>query len=126
MKRTAWVAATIVLTGVALAATVFARRTSPEPAAPLSAPASVAAMAPAGASATAPAVRDAARFHDGEAGLSPSERAGREIWYKATGGNSRFHSYVFQQRVGPRRSSTDSGCARRTCTTAQCRPCATC
>jgi hypothetical protein len=39
-------------------------------------------------------------FYLGEAGLSPSERAGREIWYKATAGNSRFHSYVFQQRVG--------------------------
>jgi hypothetical protein len=39
-------------------------------------------------------------FYAGEAGMSPSERAGREIWYKATAGNSRFHSYTFQQRVG--------------------------
>ncbi|MGI9047202.1 MAG: S8 family peptidase [Burkholderiales bacterium] len=39
-------------------------------------------------------------FRLGEAGLSPSERAGREIWYKATAGNDRFHTYVFQQRIG--------------------------
>jgi hypothetical protein len=38
-------------------------------------------------------------FYAGEAGLNPSERAGREIWYKATAGNSRFHMYTFQQRV---------------------------
>ena len=39
-------------------------------------------------------------FRLGEAGLTPSARAGREIWYKATAGNDRFHTYVFQQRVG--------------------------
>lgn len=39
-------------------------------------------------------------FHSGEAGLSPSARAGREIWFKATAGNERFHTYTFQQRVG--------------------------
>jgi hypothetical protein len=39
-------------------------------------------------------------FRLGEAGLTPSERAGREIWYKATAGNARFHTYTFQQRVG--------------------------
>jgi hypothetical protein len=39
-------------------------------------------------------------FHEGAAGLSPSERAGREIWFKATAGNGRFHTYVFQQRLG--------------------------
>jgi mono/diheme cytochrome c family protein len=52
---------------------------------------------------TAPAAAVAAAytgFRDGEKGLSPSERAGREIWYKATGGNGRFHTYVFQQRMG--------------------------
>ena len=38
-------------------------------------------------------------FYAGEAILTPSERAGREIWYKATAGNARFHTYVFQQRV---------------------------
>lgn len=39
-------------------------------------------------------------FHLGEAGLTPEQRAGREIWYKATAGNDRFHTYTFQQRVG--------------------------
>ena len=39
-------------------------------------------------------------FHEGAAGLNPSERAGREIWFKATAGNERFHTYVFQQRLG--------------------------
>lgn len=43
---------------------------------------------------------DASGFYAGEAGLTPSERAGREIWYKATAGNARFHTYVFQQRIG--------------------------
>ncbi|MFL6618660.1 MAG: cytochrome c, partial [Povalibacter sp.] len=45
-------------------------------------------------------VLDNPGFYAGEAGLSPSEKAGREIWYKATAGNSRFHTYTFQQRVG--------------------------
>lgn len=39
-------------------------------------------------------------FHAAASGLTPSERAGREIWYKATAGNDRFHTYVFQQRMG--------------------------
>lgn len=39
-------------------------------------------------------------FQKGGEALSPSARAGREIWYKATAGNARFHTYVFQQRVG--------------------------
>ena len=67
----------------------------------------VVAQAPAAPSATtatgaAPArpLPDNPGFYSGEAGLSPSEIAGREIWYKATGGNARFHTYVFQQRVG--------------------------
>ena len=34
-------------------------------------------------------------FYAGEASLNASERAGREIWYKATAGNARFHTYVF-------------------------------
>lgn len=33
-------------------------------------------------------------------GLSQSACVGRLIWFKATGGNERFHTYVFQQRVG--------------------------
>ena len=43
---------------------------------------------------------DDAGFREGEVGLTPSERAGREIWYKAAAGNDRFHTYVFQQRIG--------------------------
>ncbi|MEO7192736.1 MAG: cytochrome c [Vicinamibacterales bacterium] len=46
-----------------------------------------------------PAVTDAG-FQEGARGLTPSERAGREIWFKATAGNERFHTYVFQQRLG--------------------------
>src|SRR5215204_2110774 len=49
----------------------------------------------------APASRpDHPGFYAGEARLTPSERAGREIWFKATAGNERFHTYVFQQRLG--------------------------
>jgi hypothetical protein len=47
-----------------------------------------------------PKLTDAPGFYAGEAGLDPSARAGREIWYKATAGNSRFHTYTFQQRIG--------------------------
>ena len=47
-------------------------------------------------------------FISREAGLSESERLGRKIWFYATAGNDRFHTYVFQQRLGvllqPRRS----------------------
>jgi hypothetical protein len=32
--------------------------------------------------------------------LNESECAGRLIWFKATAGNDRFHTYTFQQRVG--------------------------
>ncbi|MCB1953700.1 MAG: cytochrome c, partial [Rhodocyclaceae bacterium] len=32
--------------------------------------------------------------------MNASECAGRLIWFKATAGNDRFHTYVFQQRVG--------------------------
>ena len=46
------------------------------------------------------AAYDDSGFRLGEATLTPSERAGREIWYKSTAGNARFHTYVFQQRVG--------------------------
>ena len=46
------------------------------------------------------AVYDDGGFRAAEAGLNASERAGREIWYTATAGNDRFHTSVFQQRVG--------------------------
>jgi hypothetical protein len=32
--------------------------------------------------------------------LNDSECVGRLIWFKATGGNERFHTYTFQQRIG--------------------------
>ena len=38
----------------------------------------------------AAAIRDNPGFYVGESGLNPSERAGREIWYKATAGNRRI------------------------------------
>lgn len=41
-----------------------------------------------------------AGFRGGEEGLTPSERVGRDIWFYATAGNDRFHTYVFQQRLG--------------------------
>ncbi len=34
------------------------------------------------------------------ASLTPAERAGCAIWFNATAGNERFHTYVFQQRLG--------------------------
>jgi hypothetical protein len=39
-------------------------------------------------------------FAAGEAGLSPSERAGREIWFFATAFNDRFYTYTYPQRLG--------------------------
>lgn len=33
-------------------------------------------------------------------GLTASECVGRLIWFKATGGNARFHAYTFPQRIG--------------------------
>ena len=35
-----------------------------------------------------------------EEGLSDSAKVGRRIWLYATAGNARFHTYVFQQRLG--------------------------
>jgi mono/diheme cytochrome c family protein len=54
----------------------------------------------AGPAAPLPASYTSSGFYAGEKDLDPSERAGREIWYKATAGNGRFHTYVFQQRLG--------------------------
>jgi hypothetical protein len=48
------------------------------------------------------AVDQDAPYHEACAreGLNESECVGRLIWFKATGGNERFHTYTFQQRVG--------------------------
>jgi hypothetical protein len=37
-------------------------------------------------------------FHYGK-DLTDAERAGAEIWFNATAGNSRFFTYVYQQRL---------------------------
>jgi hypothetical protein len=39
-------------------------------------------------------------FRAGEAGLNEPEITGRRIWFYATAGNDRFHTYVLQQRLG--------------------------
>ena len=65
----------------------------------LAAAAGVWADAPPAAPA-ATASYDDAGFRAGAAQLSPAEAAGREVWYKATAGNARFHTYTFQQRLG--------------------------
>jgi mono/diheme cytochrome c family protein len=94
--------AAFVVAAVALGAAALAASLEPGERAPL-----VLAQAPAAPPATAAAPAAPAKplpdnpgFYDGEAGLTPAEIAGREIWYKATAGNARFHTYVFQQRVG--------------------------
>jgi mono/diheme cytochrome c family protein len=48
------------------------------------------------------AVDQDAPYHEACAreGLNESECVGRLIWFKATGGNERFHTYTFQQRIG--------------------------
>ena len=96
MKRVAIVAAAITLAVAAVAISgdprpLLMAQAPPAPATP---------EAPAAQPAGAPAPQDNPGFYEGEAGLTPSEIAGREIWYKATGGNARFHTYVFQQRSG--------------------------
>ncbi|MET0440570.1 MAG: cytochrome c [Casimicrobiaceae bacterium] len=92
MKRSAYVLAFLTF-GAAIAVTAVS--TSPERPEML---AQATSAAPA-ATTTSKSIPDEPGFRAGEAGLSPSERAGREIWYKATAGNARFHAYVFPQRV---------------------------
>jgi hypothetical protein len=95
MKRAFYVVAFLML-GTAIVVAAVSR--DPQP------PAVLAQATPAASAAPAPAtpgnpMPDNPGFYAGEATLSPSGRAGREIWYKATAGNARFHTYVFQQRV---------------------------
>ncbi|HRP71703.1 MAG TPA: hypothetical protein PK743_03585 [Luteimonas sp.] len=99
MKRTVVIVAALAL---AVSALALSGRHLSNPAIAIGANALQAAPAAAGGvAANASAGPDrASGFYDGEAGLSPAERVGREIWYKATAGNARFHTYVFQQRVG--------------------------
>jgi hypothetical protein len=67
----------------------------PERAAPAAAPAAAPQPEAASVDQDAPYREACARE-----GLNESECVGRLIWFKATGGNERFHTYTFQQRVG--------------------------
>jgi hypothetical protein len=60
------------------------------------------AAAPPGATPAKPLQAQDAPYYEACAreGLNASECAGRTIWFKATAGNDRFHTYVFQQRIG--------------------------
>lgn len=104
MKRTVVVVAAIALVVAALAAALPGQQhpttTTASPAPPATPVADSVAPDQATASSITAAQPGTSGFYAGEAGLTPSERAGREIWYKATAGNARFHTYVFQQRIG--------------------------
>ena len=97
MKRRWLVGLLLTSMAVALAGT-FSQTLSSQPS--LLAASDPSPDAPPAQTATASSGYDDAGFRAGEHNLSPSARAGREIWYKATAGNDRFHTYVFQQRVG--------------------------
>src|SRR4029450_9388536 len=94
MKRSAYVLAFLAFGAAIVVSGVSTNPQRPE---------LLAQAAPAAAPPAVPAINkstpDNPGFYAGEAGLNASERAGREIWYKATAGNSRFHTYVFQQRI---------------------------
>lgn len=92
MKRSAYVLAFLAF-GAAIAVTAV----STEPQRPEML--AQAAPAPSAVPAVNKSTPDNPGFYAGEAGMNGSERAGREIWYKATAGNARFHTYVFQQRI---------------------------
>lgn len=92
MERGVVVGGLMILGSLLLAASL--NRSAMEEVAPISsvsAPESAAAPKPSGSSPAASA--DHPGFYAGEDGLSASQRAGREIWYKATADNSRFHTY---------------------------------
>ncbi len=100
MKRFVVVAVALAGTASVMAVLVSGQDIVPAPK-PKPKPAAVAPAVPL-APASGQAYFDDAGFHriaESEK-LSAEERAGREIWYKATAGNDRFHTYVFQQRVG--------------------------
>ncbi|WP_447601637.1 c-type cytochrome [Nitrospira sp. Nam80] len=54
----------------------------------------------AGSSAVSPKLENQSGFRYGGGDLNDSERAGAEIWFKATAGNERFFTYVYPQRFG--------------------------
>ena len=95
--------ATLLMT-VALASAVAVTANTPQAPAETPPPATSTAV-PATATSTAPAgaihAQDVPYYEAcAREGLNESECAGRLIWFKATAGNDRFHTYVFQQRVG--------------------------
>ena len=98
MQRSAFVLALLLIGGGMIGATMM-NAPQPSEAFAQAATATAPATAAAAPAAPGPAMPDNPGFYAGEAGLTPSERAGREIWYKATAGNARFHTYVFQQRI---------------------------
>ena len=104
MKLRWWVAAALASTVAVAVGGTFSNVLDAKRAAVAAAAEATQAPPPATDQTPAPAAvsssYDDAGFRLGEATLSPSARAGREIWYKATAGNDRFHTYVFQQRVG--------------------------
>ena len=102
MKRAA-IAVAMLAVGAVAVATALPGGVSKDQQVGDQAAAFVLAQAPGAAAAPSAAAKplpDNPGFYAGEAGLSSSEIAGREIWYKATAGNDRFHTYVFQQRIG--------------------------
>src|SRR3546814_4268203 len=100
MKRTVVVVAIARALAVSTLTLFGMHRAASTTAAPAVAASTQATPMPAAATDAPPATQARSGFYDGEAGLGPAERAGREIWYKATAGNARFHTYVFQQRIG--------------------------
>ena len=94
MQRSAFVLALLLIGGGMIGATMM-NAPQPSEAFAQAATATAPATAAAAPAAPGPAMPDNAGFYAGESSLSPSERAGREIWYKATAGNARFHTYIF-------------------------------
>jgi hypothetical protein len=99
MKR-ALLAAVAVLVMVGAGVGVFHERTAGDAYAQ-SAPAA-AVVPPGQALPEVSSVDQDAPYHEACAreGLNESECVGRLIWFKATAGNDRFHTYTFQQRIG--------------------------
>ncbi|MGZ5650295.1 MAG: hypothetical protein ACXWG8_08190 [Usitatibacter sp.] len=97
MKRSVLITLSLVLFLGAAGAILFSAAPSAAPADVNAPPAKSAAPVPQTPSVDqdAPYLESCAREK-----LNASECVGRLIWYKATAGNDRFHTYTFQQRIG--------------------------
>ncbi|MDQ8023140.1 MAG: hypothetical protein REI94_14985 [Moraxellaceae bacterium] len=99
-RTTSWIALAVIL--LAAGAFIGTQQVNSQTSAP--ATTTAASTPPAGTTGTpeiAAVDQDAPYFEAcSREGLSASACIGRLIWFKATGGNERFHTYVFQQRVG--------------------------